>query len=221
MFKTPKDIPWIEELVAKLALSRLGETQMFELAQYVSLVAGWNERHNLTGAKETRQLIEILLVDALVIAEARLIPDGATIIDIGAGAGAPIIPLLFVRQDLRAILVEPRKKRAAFLRFALSSLCLQHRGTVLEQKLDVHDPGRLLGAPVCQVALSRATFSPEIWQVLGLELAALSLVFGTHALKDLPLPEEATLVHELDYMWPYSAAPRTMRVIGKRNAKVC
>lgn len=84
------------------------------LEAYAGLLAVWNRRFNLVSrAAEPDALIADALVDAAALA-AVLPPDGL-IVDAGAGAGLPALPLALLRPDLRLLLVEPRRRRASFL----------------------------------------------------------------------------------------------------------
>lgn len=215
MFEAPRDIPWIEQLVAKLAPSPITDAALESLAAYVALVASWDRHHNLTGASDVKQLIEILLADAMVLTSPELIPEGARSIDVGAGAGAPSIPLSLLRDDVHALLVEPRKKRAAFMRYAIGSLNLQDRVSIKEQRLDMDHPKALTAGQSFDVALSRATFSPEVWQGIGLVLAPKCVVLGTEALQQLSPLAPARLLRQRSYAWPFSNAPRTLQLLGK------
>jgi 16S rRNA (guanine527-N7)-methyltransferase len=67
------------------------------------------------------------LLDALAGVE--LMEGARSLLDVGSGAGLPAIPLLCVRPDLRATLLEPRHKRWAFLKLVIRELELD--GTVL------------------------------------------------------------------------------------------
>jgi len=154
------------------------------LTRYGELVAQWNARTNLTAAHAPRDLAGVLFADAFVLADEAFIPRGSRIIDVGAGAGAPSLPLLLLRPDVSATLVEPRRLRVAFLRTAIGTLDLAARATVLEEKID---PDRPQAPTVAHdVALSRATFAPAEWLAIGLRLAprAIVLAAGADALPD-------------------------------------
>src|SRR5690606_24263967 len=113
---------------------------MSALDAYRDLVRVWNERVNLTGPKEGPALDGILFTDAEIVHRKNWLPEAALVVDVGAGVGAPTIPLLLQRSDVRAILLEPRKKRAAFLRAAVSELGLRDRCDVREDRVDPKAP---------------------------------------------------------------------------------
>ena len=59
-----------------------------------------NEQMNLTAIREEKKCILLHYADSLV--GAKYFPDGATVIDVGCGAGFPSLPLSICRPDLSA-----------------------------------------------------------------------------------------------------------------------
>ncbi|MCB9601443.1 MAG: class I SAM-dependent methyltransferase [Sandaracinus sp.] len=142
------------DAVAEVLGVELGEARAGWL-RFAELVGQWGQRTDLVAAESAQALAEILFLDAAALVN--LVPSGATVLDVGAGVGAPTIPLALLRPDLRIELLEPRRRRVTFLRTAIGSLGLASRAKVVEGKLG--DEGH---APV-DVALSRATFAPDEW----------------------------------------------------------
>ncbi len=68
----------------------------------------------LIGPREAPRLWDRHLLNCAVLAEA-VPPDGATVCDIGSGAGLPGLVLAIARPDLRVTLVEPLLRRTTFL----------------------------------------------------------------------------------------------------------
>jgi 16S rRNA (guanine527-N7)-methyltransferase len=172
------------------------------LRSFVELVAGWNQRVNLTAARDEQSLCEVLLADAFVLAQPLLVEPEAHVLDVGTGAGAPIIPLLLLREDIRATCVEPLHKRSALLRAASVRLGLHTRMRVREQRIEPAQP-EVEGGPFT-LALSRATFEPSEWLRVGRALAGTTLVM----LADAQPPDAP--VHTVSYALPSSGAPRTI-----------
>jgi 16S rRNA (guanine527-N7)-methyltransferase len=195
-------------LIAELAraLSRDSpEPAQDELGAYVELVARWNRKVNLTGASDDRALCEILLADAFVLADRALCPEGARVVDVGSGAGAPIVPLLVLRPDLTALCVEPHAKRAAFLRMVSARLSLLPRMRVREARIELDRPEAF--GEAFELACSRATFEPERWLRVGLALAPRVLVLlGSAAPPQAPPGARLLLVER--YALPFSRTPR-------------
>lgn len=127
-------------------------------------------------------------------------------VDVGAGVGAPTIPILLSDETLRAVLVEPRRIRTAFLRTAMGSLDIAARTTALEAKIDPKKPA-VSGAPFT-IALSRATFAPDEWLPIGAQLAHEVWVLTAGTEPDAS--NEYQLVRRLDYTVPSSGAPRSI-----------
>ena len=88
------------------------------LAVYAALVLEANRRLNLTGAKDGAAFAAHIL-DALTLQDDVESP----LIDVGSGNGVPGIPLALVT-GARVTLLEPIKKRAAFLQRALHALAI-------------------------------------------------------------------------------------------------
>lgn len=195
-------------LIAKLAVAlerELPASAQAGLCSYLEQVATWNQKLDLTAARGAQALCEVLLADAFVLCDRELVPEGARVLDVGTGAGAPLVPLLLLRPDLSALCLEPRHKRAAFLRTVSARLSLLDRMRVAETRLDP-DQARALDEPF-EVACSRATFSPDRWLPLGLALAARVIVLLASA--ELPAaPVGARIGATRAYVLPFSGAKR-------------
>jgi 16S rRNA (guanine527-N7)-methyltransferase len=62
--------------------------------------------------------------------------EGARVVDVGSGAGLPVIPCLIMRPDLRATLIEANTKKAVFLREALRLIKAEARATVVAGRFE-------------------------------------------------------------------------------------
>jgi 16S rRNA (guanine527-N7)-methyltransferase len=83
---------------------------------YLSLLLEWNKRIHLVSKGDARSdRILRHFVDSLSIFKAIDIPKNANLLDLGAGAGFPSIPIKIVREDIRLTLVESIRKKALFL----------------------------------------------------------------------------------------------------------
>ncbi|MBW3084167.1 Ribosomal RNA small subunit methyltransferase G [Austwickia sp. TVS 96-490-7B] len=93
------------------------------LAQaYVDLLAGSGVSHGLIGPREVPRLWDRHVLNCAVVQE--LIPAGASVVDVGSGAGLPGIPLAITRPDLQVTLVEPLLRRTRWLTATIESLDL-------------------------------------------------------------------------------------------------
>jgi 16S rRNA (guanine527-N7)-methyltransferase len=98
-----------------LAALGLAPRDVAALSSYLDLVAGWNPRVNLTGARTPAERVAILVAPVAPLAPAL---EEGRLIDVGSGNGSPGLVLATLRPDLSATLLEPRQRRWAFLREA-------------------------------------------------------------------------------------------------------
>ncbi|WP_441338455.1 16S rRNA (guanine(527)-N(7))-methyltransferase RsmG [Micromonospora sp. NBS 11-29] len=91
-------------------------------AAYAELLATEGVVRGLIGPRETPRLWDRHLLNCAVMAER--IPKGASVIDVGSGAGLPGLVLAIARPDLTVTLVEPLSRRTGFLIEAVQHLGL-------------------------------------------------------------------------------------------------
>lgn len=109
--------------VSELGLS-LVEDQVEQFIQYLAKLIQWNEVTNLTSVTDHREVIIKHFVDSLALLAKFDIPQNTFLIDIGAGAGFPGIPIKILRKDIRVTLVEPIRKKCSFLQTIIGLLKL-------------------------------------------------------------------------------------------------
>jgi 16S rRNA (guanine527-N7)-methyltransferase len=100
------------------------QRQIDQLAAYVAELRAWNERVNLTAITGEREIVTRHFLDSLRLALSWGDPP-ASLIDIGAGAGFPGVPLKILRPQMRLTLVESVGKKAAFLKHLSLTLGLE------------------------------------------------------------------------------------------------
>lgn len=105
------------------------------LATFAALVLAANRRVNLTGSKTGAAFAEHIL-DALTLRGDVAQP----LVDVGSGNGVPGIPLALAT-GVPVTLIEPIRKRAAFLRAALEALGLAGEVVATRAEDAAHDPG--------------------------------------------------------------------------------
>lgn len=116
------------EALAALKAACVPDDLAVRLAVYTQLVLDANRRVNLTGAKDGTAFATHIL-DALTLQDDVVGP----LIDVGSGNGLPGIPLALATAA-RVTLLEPIKKRAAFLRSAIGALGLD--GEVVAERAE-------------------------------------------------------------------------------------
>ncbi|MBV9923689.1 MAG: 16S rRNA (guanine(527)-N(7))-methyltransferase RsmG [Acidobacteria bacterium] len=112
----------------------LGEDARTLLGDYFELVATWNPRLHLVAPCAPAEFATRHVLESLTALP--YLPVGASLLDVGSGAGLPAIPCLVVRPDLKAVLVEASQKKSVFLREALSRLGLSARASVVAERFE-------------------------------------------------------------------------------------
>jgi 16S rRNA (guanine527-N7)-methyltransferase len=88
----------------------------------------------LIGPREAPRIWERHLINCGIMSE--MIPIGASVVDVGSGAGLPGIVLGVARPDLTITLVEPLARRTAFLSEAVTALGLDATVTVVRGRAE-------------------------------------------------------------------------------------
>ena len=94
------------------------------LLDYMALLKKWSAKTNLIAKNASAAETVEHFLDSLTLLP--LLPDGAKLMDVGSGAGFPGLAVAAARPGLTAHLIEPRQKRAAFLRQVMRSLGLRN-----------------------------------------------------------------------------------------------
>lgn len=90
--------------------------------RYAQHLATSGVAYGLIGPREVARVWDRHVLNCAVVAE--VIPVGATVVDVGSGAGLPGIPLALARPDLQVMLLEPLARRVAWLREVVDALDL-------------------------------------------------------------------------------------------------
>lgn len=124
------------------------DEQLAAAQRYADLLATEGVLRGLIGPREAPRLWERHLLNCAVLGE--LVPEGATVCDIGSGAGLPGLVLAIARPDLRITLVEPLLRRTTFLDEVVAELGLDHVEVVRGRAEALHGERRF------QVVTARA-----------------------------------------------------------------
>ena len=106
--------------VAALEL-QLPPAAVDRLLAYLALLARWNAAYNLSAVRDPAEMVVRHLLDSLAVAPH---VQGATLADLGSGAGLPGIPLALAEPERAVTLVDSNGKKARFLRAAVRELDL-------------------------------------------------------------------------------------------------
>jgi 16S rRNA (guanine527-N7)-methyltransferase len=91
------------------------------LLDYLDLLHRWNATYNLSAIRDPAEMVTRHLLDSIAV-----VPyvRGATLADLGTGAGLPGIPLALVAPERAVTLVDSNGKKTRFLRAAVRELGL-------------------------------------------------------------------------------------------------
>ncbi len=102
--------------------------------EYAHLLMTDGVVRGLIGPREAPRIWERHLINCGVVSE--MISTGASVIDVGSGAGLPGIVLAVARPDLTITLVEPLARRTAFLSEVVTTLGLEATVTVVRGRAE-------------------------------------------------------------------------------------
>jgi 16S rRNA (guanine527-N7)-methyltransferase len=115
---------WFFTGAARLLGRELTGAEGERFVRYARLLGEWGRVFRLVGRLDVDWLARELLLDSLLFL--RVLPASASsVMDLGAGAGIPGIPLKVVREDLELTLVEARRRAASFLSTVVRELGLR------------------------------------------------------------------------------------------------
>lgn len=86
-----------------------------KLEIYLRLLQEWNARMDLTATLEAAETVDRHFIDSLAVLRTDRIFPGASLIDVGTGAGFPGMVLAMTRPDLSVTLTDAQQKRLNFL----------------------------------------------------------------------------------------------------------
>lgn len=107
----------LDELVVALgSLSGhpIGRDDRRRFQQYLDLFLRWNQTYRMTALDSADAIVHDLFIDSLLFLTL-MPPRPLTLLDIGAGAGIPGLPLRLADPLIAVTLVEARRKRVSFM----------------------------------------------------------------------------------------------------------
>ena len=107
------------------------EKQCVLFEEYYKLIKEWNEKFNLTTILEQHDVIIKHFLDSVLIIND--LKENAKVIDIGAGAGFPSVPIKIMRPDLEMVMLDGSNKRVTFLNEVIKQLKLENATAVHER----------------------------------------------------------------------------------------
>jgi 16S rRNA (guanine527-N7)-methyltransferase len=110
-----RETPLEETLIAKYFPGQEGAIKTF-----ADFLTGAGIERGLIGPREGERIWERHIFNCLPVTQ--LLPIGASLFDIGSGAGLPGIVIALARPDLQVTLIEPLERRVEFLNEAIAAI---------------------------------------------------------------------------------------------------
>ena len=96
--------------------------QYGRFALYCRALQEWNQKINLTAITDDEGVAVKHFADSLLPLTMAELPQGASLVDVGSGAGFPGLPMALVRPDLRLTFLDSLQKRLTFLEGVTAAL---------------------------------------------------------------------------------------------------
>jgi 16S rRNA (guanine527-N7)-methyltransferase len=113
-----------------------GKEAISKLVSYMELLAEWNKTHNLTSVDDLDKMLGVHIFDSASI---KPYVKGATLLDVGSGAGLPGMILAILSPALDVTSVETRGKKAQFQMYVSNKLGLKNF-TVENTRIEDFEP---------------------------------------------------------------------------------
>ena len=165
-------------------------------AEHLELVAKWNRVHNLTAVRETEQMVVLHLLDSL-----SLLPHlgaAASVLDVGAGAGFPGVPIAIARPNVAVTVIDSSHKKATFLEQARAELSLVNV-QVACARVQEHRPASPYDVVVSRAFSELADFIAQAGHLVapGGRLLAMKGVYPYEEIARVPATHRVAQVVEL------------------------
>lgn len=99
-------------------------TQLSQLNQFAALVIQYNQKTNLISVADEAKIYTRHVLDSLMLTTVVAGLEILDWVDMGSGAGFPVIPLAIYFPKIQFVAVEPRLKRQTFLKTVIRSVGL-------------------------------------------------------------------------------------------------
>lgn len=93
---------------------------------YEKMMLEYNEFMNLTAITEHEEVQEKHFLDSITLLLSEKLTEGCSLIDVGAGAGFPSVPVKIVREDIKITMLDSLNKRINFLNDVIEKVGLKN-----------------------------------------------------------------------------------------------
>lgn len=189
---------------------------------YASEMKKWNSKVNLTAIMKDKEIAIKHFVDCLSLAP--YITDSDRLLDIGSGAGLPIIPLKILRPEISMVSVDAVAKKIHFQRHIIRILNLQNIEAVHARVEDLHKTHQHSFSIITSRAFTRLDRFVSLAAPLLSEGGMLIAMKGDHAEGEIAASDEifesggfvVTSIHH--YTLPLGMGERVLTFIKHSKA---
>lgn len=142
----------LEEESKAIGLS-ITASELISFEKYAAELLKWNSKFNLTSIKKYEEIAVKHFIDSLTIAP--YLSQDDRLLDIGSGAGLPIIPLKIIMPNLPMISVDAVAKKIHFQRHIIRILNLQNIEAIHTRIEELHKTERDLFSVITSRAFTR------------------------------------------------------------------
>ena len=111
-----------ESVSRETTIAKYFPGQKDSIRAYAEFLITAGIERGLIGPREGERIWERHIFNCLPVTQ--LLPQGASLFDIGSGAGLPGIVIALARPDLKVTLIEPLERRVEFLNEAVAAIAL-------------------------------------------------------------------------------------------------
>jgi 16S rRNA (guanine527-N7)-methyltransferase len=192
----------------------LGNKQIQQFQRYLKELKTWNAKTNLTAITDDREIAIKHFLDSLMYSK---VLAAGPLLDIGTGAGFPALPIKILDPELDVTVLEPNRKKTAFLHHVIGTLQLANV-TVLSQRVEaLADNPRFRGQ-----FMNVVTRAVNVRSIL---LSVRSLIAGDGRLilcrsrpLEAPSSDRFHLIKEVPYSLPAGLGQRVLSVLQPKAA---
>lgn len=159
--------------------------QQHQLVRFIELMMKWNKAYNLSAIRDPIEAVDKHLLDSLSLLP--MLESYCAILDIGAGAGLPGIPLAIARPDCKITLVDSNGKKTRFMSHCAQQLGLTNVSVIhsrIEQLPDDIDFELVTARALATIAQMLAWLHPLMTP--GRKLLAMKGQFPQQELSEIP-----------------------------------
>ena len=192
-----------QDLVAQLQQGlqslnlQLSNEQQLTLIAFIELLKKWNRVYNLTAVHDRHQMLKRHILDSLSIAPYL---KGARVVDIGAGAGLPGIPLAIAYPDFQFVLIDSNRKKTRFMQQAKAELRLDNVEVVCSRAEDFNT-NELFDSVISRALSSLSQMSRWASHLCAADgvMLAMKGTYPESELSELAKSFEIKAVHKINY----------------------